>query len=82
MEGQRYLALNYGDDEKIAQSIYASISGVLQKIFSDEISEDIIKIIMIVTSDKYEGDKESARNDLLDVLEFEDKVDELLEWLE
>lgn len=37
---------------------------------------------MIVTSDKYEGNKESARGDLLDVLEYEDKVEELLAWLE
>lgn len=77
-----FLGQNYGEGDNIAESIYEIIKDKLQQIFEDEISEDIIKIIMILTSDKYDGDREGARNDLLDVLEFEDKVEELLQWLE
>lgn len=59
-----FLGLNYGEGDKIAESIYGIIKNKLQELFEDEISEDIIKIIMILTSDKYDGDRDGARNDL------------------
>ena len=61
---KKYLGLFYGDDENIAQAIYGLIRDRLRVIFNDDISEDIIKIIMIITSDKYDGDRSSAKNDL------------------
>ena len=48
----------------------------------EEDCEDIIEVIIMLTSDEYPGDSQSAKEDLIEMLESEPRVQHLMKWLE